>query len=868
NPFPNNRSGTVWLGQDSLDIDFKADNIQFETLPKIKNPKIKKPLKPTKHKTFKKHQPHAHSFKEWVSLAQNVTENLHHFIISFSMWFAKYKPFGFAENEHEQFLQAIQKSPRCQGETGRYQELINGEYSALIDTAHHAYQSKLKEVSTPIDTLVDTVHTSEDVWVNFNFETLIKPYLTRDKKIILIDAPLGAGKTTYVKNTFYTENDDVVTSVLLTSIRTLVKKSVADFDANDYEHVKKWKDYEIHAILKGHLATCLNSLGNDKIQKAIPEELDLLFIDEIEHTLEAIFTGTVKRSERSELLGLLGLLISKAKFVVFAQHGITPLTLKFIEYFGYKPKDCVLLKNTHKRFKDLPCNFYQQESVLLTHLHNTVQKGERVIVATNSIKTADRLEIGLKKKYPEKRILKLTADTTGKKAVQSFLKDPTAACEHYDVIIYSPVLCSGFSLEHPDFKRTFGFFTSNVLTPSDCIQMLFRNRMATEIDFFCDLELKSFDVEDHIFQAHTNFEFNKHNSHLDENNRAIITDSAMEVLILHAEVLKKQSQENARFYENFYLGLRQGMGCKVNFVDGDGDKEGIRVNKEAGVMRKSLTTGDILQAPKIDATEYQYLNDDDPTAFAKKKRYQFEHTMRVDIGDVSLLNEAVTSQDERVDGVNQYLENTPDIALAFTDYNEGKLTKHHLLISEACTPEKEAWEYHRLLAKHMDTVYLDSALKNSFWLRWNLFNLLIPLIHLKAENWGLVPTDSENFSYADVLKDKALMDFCHENRSALQACNLSKMTGAKPTVVTIGNWVRDMGLHPKTTRVLINGKQVSMKNWGDFEYPVTRLLTKYNAIFDGLNEAEDCDSVEKHYQKAAEKWAQYDENDYGADVPF
>ncbi len=794
--------------------------------------------------------PYGKTFDEWVSIAHNLTHNLHDLVLSYSIWLAKNKVFGLPTGDSEQFLQAIQKSPRCQTDPGRYQALMSGEYAGIMRTAHHVYQTNLIDVNESIDKLVSQVHTNDNTWVSIDYDTLIKPYITPDKKVILIDAPLGAGKTTFIRDTFYEGDNKVHTSVLLTCSRTLVKASAVKFDAYDYENVKKWGDREKHSI-NGHLACCLNSLPNDKVQDALPAKLDLLVIDEIEQTFETVFTGTVDKEDRDDLLGYIGELIDQAGLIVLAQHNITPLTLEFLKYFGIDAQDCVLIKNTHKRFKDLPCNFYQQESALLTHLHDVVGKGERVVVPCNSIDKADAIEIGLLKKYPDLKILKVTSKTTGNNRVKAFLKNPTVEMDNYWVLLHSPVLTSGFSLENDKFKRTIAFITSHVLTPADVTQMMFRNRAVTVLDYFCDLNIKSLHTDvDYINQARSNFIFNKFNNYETADRQHVISKAAWAILDLHSAVLKKADKDKARFFENLYIGLKRGMGCQVNFVAGVRDKIGLRVNKEANVMRKKLNARDLLHAPKITGDEYHRLkDDDDPNAHAKKQRYQFEKTMRIDIGDVPLDMPDDSSQDARVDSINQYLAINPVLSLAIDDYREGKMKKAHLLISEAATSETDAFEYKQLLGNYLDTVYLDTSLKNSFWIRNQLFARLLKPLHLKRENGRLIPTDNENFNYTDVLDDADVMNFCTENREALQACNLTKFNTKKPTVATIGGWLRDMGLTPVQVRQRIDGKQSRLKSWGDFEYPVTRLLQKYNAIFEGLKEARASHDIEKYYNK-------------------
>ncbi|TGO01892.1 hypothetical protein PN36_34705, partial [Candidatus Thiomargarita nelsonii] len=134
-----------------------------------------------------------------------------------------------------------------------------------------------------------------------------------------------------------------------------------------------------------------------------------------------------------------------------------------------------------------------------------------------------------------------------------------------------------------------------------------------------------------------------------------------------------------------------------------------------------------------------------------------------------------------------------------------------------------------------DEVELKGEVYESFWLRWNLFNLLLPLVGLRSNNWRLEAIESFEFTYADVLANQQFMAFCTKHAQALQASGLTRFAGRKPTAKTIGYWLGQLGLSPLTIQKRIDGKRVKMFSWdGRLNVPTTRLLSKYNAIRDRL----------------------------------
>jgi hypothetical protein len=127
----------------------------------------------------------------------------------------------------------------------------------------------------------------------------------------------------------------------------------------------------------------------------------------------------------------------------------------------------------------------------------------------------------------------------------------------------------------------------------------------------------------------------------------------------------------------------------------------------------------------------------------------------------------------------------------------------------------------------------------SFWLRWHLFQLLLPLVGLRVNNWRLEAIEGFEFTYAQVLANQQFMAFCTKHAQALQASGLTRFAGKKPTAKTIGYWLGQLGLSPFTIRKRTDDKRVRVLTWeGRLNVPTTRLLSKYNAIRERLAQLE------------------------------
>lgn len=122
---------------------------------------------------------------------------------------------------------------------------------------------------------------------------------------------------------------------------------------------------------------------------------------------------------------------------------------------------------------------YTDKDRIVTEALKAVAKGEKFLMATDSTAFAEQMLLKLQEQWPEKRWLYVSQDTKPNADVVAFTDAPNQQAPLYDGLIYSPAISSGVSIETPHFTRHFGMFCGQVV-PSDAIQMLRRDRTATE----------------------------------------------------------------------------------------------------------------------------------------------------------------------------------------------------------------------------------------------------------------------------------------------------------------------------------------------------------------------------------------------------
>ena len=122
---------------------------------------------------------------------------------------------------------------------------------------------------------------------------------------------------------------------------------------------------------------------------------------------------------------------------------------------------------------------YTDNDRIMVEVLKSVQAGEKFLLATDSTNFAEQLLLQLRDRWPEKKWLYVSQDTKPDAEVVAFTDAPNKQAKLYDGLIYSPAISSGVSIEEKHFTRHFGSFCGQVV-PSDAIQMLRRDRTATE----------------------------------------------------------------------------------------------------------------------------------------------------------------------------------------------------------------------------------------------------------------------------------------------------------------------------------------------------------------------------------------------------
>tara|TARA_R110001583_G_C5666243_1_gene410204 strand:- start:852 stop:3737 length:2886 start_codon:yes stop_codon:yes gene_type:complete len=296
---------------------------------------------------------------------------------------------------------------------------------------------------------------------------------------IIIIGPTGAGKTQNIGQPLarhsMASNNRFVAICHRVSLTTEL--------ANRLE-LDCYTDYPAHdKDLSLGLAVCLPSITKPKFQ-AFVDATTTVFIDEVSQVLRFLESDDyccTPWATNQQVYERLRALVQKASCVVVADANIDARTMEFLESCrpGEKfriievpaPENAGIVAEYHYR-KD-------SEGYIAGHGLAELSLGGRIWIAVEAAKSTERLEkIFQKAGY---RTLAIHADNKNNRAQRRFLSNVEAESLHYDVIIASPIISSGVSIEHKnahEARFTLGLYVGGgfTTTPAEAIQQMRRVR--------------------------------------------------------------------------------------------------------------------------------------------------------------------------------------------------------------------------------------------------------------------------------------------------------------------------------------------------------------------------------------------------------
>lgn len=300
-------------------------------------------------------------------------------------------------------------------------------------------------------------------------------------KLIAIKAQHGQGKTQQVIKTLMAHANTFTGGVVIAHRSKLIAQIAREIQCYHYEDYHR----ELRSIglssLKG-MAICVHSLKHEHFLNYV-KEAHSIFIDEASQVLktlyidpnfdEAVRPSLVDAAQNAQCLYLTDADLSTEDIHHYQQ------------LFGIKDDDVLIITAEpppHNFTVNLSCSsstsHYKTE--VIKAIANDLSHNIPCVLAVEAQTQGQSAFVWFKERFPEKNI-RLISGKTPSKQISTFIDNIVEESARADLIIYTSVIGTGVSVQHPDqrFKKGYGLFSGNVLNATDCLQMMRRFRDVT-----------------------------------------------------------------------------------------------------------------------------------------------------------------------------------------------------------------------------------------------------------------------------------------------------------------------------------------------------------------------------------------------------
>ena len=282
--------------------------------------------------------------------------------------------------------------------------------------------------------------------------------------VIILKAPHGIGKTKDVGTLFAADAKADREKFVATCHRiSLVDELCKRLDLDSYHD----------RVTERGLAVCVNSIIAPELEDYCATA-ENVFIDEFSQVLHHLVGDAVEDKER--LYAHFKKMVRSAKRLIISDADLSDRDIAWLTYC--RPDEVFRIYEIKPDNSALHCTFQQGRKAAdaaMGAIMTDLDAGKHLIVATDSKKKAAKLEELIARERPDVRCLSIHRGNADGERQRKFTEDPNGQCVEYDVVIHSPTISSGISIEVDHFDRGYGLFYG-VVAPSDAIQMMRRAR--------------------------------------------------------------------------------------------------------------------------------------------------------------------------------------------------------------------------------------------------------------------------------------------------------------------------------------------------------------------------------------------------------
>ena len=474
--------------------------------------------------------------------------------------------------------------------------------------------------------------TIADIATLIEFETLrLNGVMTFDNR------GMGGNKT----NTMVELAKLLTGGIAYISPLTSVCKNAGDrLGFSDYQHTSPDSiNAYSHSV---NLSVCINSIE----KYALAQNFSHLFLDEAAAVYASIFDDTGTNShQQARIIAALKSAIQAAKSVLIADAGLSDREIEFFKSLA-GDKQITLIETT-PQLSDKNHWLLKNHSHAHEFILRDVINGRAGVVACDSVAGAKAVykylqKRGVTNQIDINRVLLATGENNGEENVLDFIEKPNDNAYRYDVVIHSPIIKSGTSIEYAGYSFAYLLY-DGVVGTSDAMQMLGRCRNASDVYVSFGNHIEKNRVTD--FETLLDADIESH-----RNQGYVLADNALATL-RHEFTAVKNADLND-FKNNFML-FAEITGR--NFIRVDSD---IEIDKNLSIEVKAERVGDRLNAKVLTESEYQSIKNSNIRTQQQTDSMKRHDTVLMAYGANITSDSIITSVDveNELDGMTDVLD--------------------------------------------------------------------------------------------------------------------------------------------------------------------------------------------------------------------
>lgn len=322
--------------------------------------------------------------------------------------------------------------------------------------------------------------------------TINQPYLSDNlvppekAQLIGLRSPKGTGKTEWLACLIQKYIRDGKPVLIITHRIQLAKALCARFGIDHIEEIRNSPTQGISGY-----GLCIDSLHSNSMAHFNPEHWSeaIVILDECEQVIWHLLDSSTCQDNRVAIIEnfqrLLRIVISSGGKIYLSDADLSTIAIDYVEKLINLPVQMWVVENVYKSFKERQLYSYSGNDPreIISALINAIERGGKPLINTTGQKAKSKwgsinLESYLQKKFPALNILRIDRDSVSEPSHPAYgcMSDLDAILKNYDIVIASPVLETGISIDIKDHFDSVWCIAQGVQTVDAVCQAIERLR--------------------------------------------------------------------------------------------------------------------------------------------------------------------------------------------------------------------------------------------------------------------------------------------------------------------------------------------------------------------------------------------------------